>query len=154
MIAYLAIDPGASGGLALYKKDGTVEAHPLPSLTYDALDELINTDAESAFSQYTVVIEDVPKFAGRMIPSSATATLHFGFGYLCGHFEARGYRVIKVTPQTWQKTIGIGKKGDLSSAQWKRKLRDEAQRRYPALKVSLATADALLLLDHARQHNL
>jgi hypothetical protein len=147
MIAYLAIDPGASGGLALYKKDGTVETHPLPSLTYDSLSDLV-------LDQYTVVIEDVPKFAGRMIPSSSTATLHFGFGYLCGHFEARGYRVIKVTPQTWQKTIGIGKKGDLSSAQWKRKLRDEAQRRYPALKVTLQTADALLLLDHARQHNL
>jgi hypothetical protein len=147
MIAYLAIDPGASGGLALYKKDGTTEVHPLPSLTYDALSDLV-------LDQYTVVIEDVPKFAGRMIPSSSTATLHFGFGYLCGHFEARGYRVIKVTPQTWQKTIGIGKKGDLSSAQWKRKLRDEAQRRYPALKVTLQTADALLLLDHARQHNL
>jgi hypothetical protein len=147
MIAYLAIDPGASGGLALYKKDGTIEVYPLPSLTYDALADLV-------IDQYTVVIEDVPKFAGRMIPSSSTATLHFGYGYLCGHFEARGYRVIKVPPQTWQKTIGIGKKGDLSSSQWKRKLRDEAQRRHPALKVSLLTADALLLLDHARQHNL
>lgn len=147
MIAYLAIDPGASGGLALYKKDGSVEAHPLPSLTYDAL-------ADMVMDQYTVVIEDVPKFAGRMIPSSSTATLHFGYGYLCGHFEARGYRVIKVPPQTWQKTIGIGKKGDLSSSQWKRKLRDEAQRRYPSLKVTLDTADALLLLDHARQNNL
>ena len=147
MVTYLAIDPGSAGGIALYKKDGTVEAHPLPSLTYDALAELV-------VDQYTVVVEDVPKFAGRMIPSSSTATLHFGFGYLCGHFEARGYRVIKVPPQTWQKTIGIGKKGDLSSAQWKRKLRDEAQRRHPALKVTLQTADALLLLDHARQHNL
>lgn len=147
MIAYLAIDPGASGGLALYKKDGTTEVHPLPSLTYDALAEIV-------MDHYTVVIEDVPKFAGRMIPSSSTATLHFGYGYLCGHFEARGYRVIKVPPQTWQKTIGIGKKGDLSSSQWKRKLRDEAQRRYPSLKVTLDTADALLLLDHARQHNL
>jgi len=147
MIAYLAIDPGASGGLALYKKDGTIEVHPLPSLTYDSLSEIV-------IDQYTVIIEDVPKFAGRMIPSSSTATLHFGYGYLCGHFEARGYRVIKVPPQTWQKTIGIGKKGDLSSAQWKRKLRDEAQRRHPSLKVTLDTADALLLLDHARQHNL
>jgi len=147
MIAYLAIDPGASGGLALYKKDGTIEVYPLPSLTYDALADLV-------IDQYTVVIEDVPKFAGRMIPSSSTATLHFGYGYLCGHFEARGYRVIKVPPQTWQKTIGIGKKGDLSSSQWKRKLRDEAQRRHPSLKVTLNTSDALLLLDHARQHNL
>jgi hypothetical protein len=147
MITYLAIDPGASGGLALHKKDGTVEAHPLPSLTYDALSDLI-------MDQYTIVIEDVPKFAGRMIPQSSTATLHFGYGYLCGHFEARGYRVIKVPPQAWQKTIGIGKKGDLSSSQWKRKLRDEAQRRFPDLKVTLNTADALLLLDHARQHNL
>lgn len=147
MKTYLAIDPGASGGYALLKENGEFEAHPLPSLTYSELQA-------ATFGDYTVVIEDVPKFVGRMIPSSATATLHFGFGYLCGHFEARLMRVIKVPPQTWQKTIGIGKKGDLSSAQWKRKLRDEAQRRHPELKATLQTADAILLLDHAIQHNL
>jgi hypothetical protein len=105
--------------------------------------------------QYTVVIEDVPKFAGKMIPQSATASLHFGFGYLCGHFEARGFRVIKVRPQEWQKSIGIGTKPKgMSSADWKRKLKAEAARRHPAVDVTLATADALLILDHARQHNL
>jgi hypothetical protein len=147
MKTYLAIDPGASGGYALLKENGEFEAHPLPSLTYAELQAEI-------FGDYTVVIEDVPKFAGRMIPSSATASLHFGFGYLCGHFEARLMRVIKVRPQEWQKTIGIGKKGDLSSSEWKRKLRDEAQRRHPELKATLQTADAILLLDHAIQHNL
>jgi hypothetical protein len=147
MKTYIAIDPGASGGYAVLKENGEFEAHPLPSLTYAELQA-------ATFGDYTVIIEDVPKFVGRMIPSSATATLHFGFGYLCGHFEARLMRVIKVTPQAWQKTIGIGKKGDLSSAQWKRKLRDEAQRRHPELKASLQTADAILLLDHAIQNNL
>jgi hypothetical protein len=147
MKTYLAIDPGASGGYAVLKENGEFEAHPLPSLTYAELQA-------ATFGDYTVIIEDVPKFVGRMIPSSATATLHFGFGYLCGHFEARLMRVIKVPPQTWQKTIGIGKKGDLSSAQWKRKLRDEAQRRHPELKATLQTADAILLLDHAIQNNL
>ena len=147
MKTYIAIDPGASGGYAVLKENGEFEAHPLPSLTYAELQA-------ATFGDYTVIIEDVPKFVGRMIPSSATATLHFGFGYLCGHFEARLMRVIKVPPQTWQKTIGIGKKGDLSSAQWKRKLRDEAQRRHPELKASLQTADAILLLDHAIQNNL
>jgi len=154
MKTYIAIDPGASGGIAFLRQSGDVDAFPLPSLTADALFDITERGVEDAFNMFTVVIEDVPKFAGRMIPSSSTATLHFGYGYLCGHYEARGYRVIKVPPQSWQKTIGIGKKGDLTSAQWKRKLRDEAQRRYPALKVTLDTADALLLLDHARQHNL
>lgn len=151
---YIAIDPGASGGIAIGKKENDVQAYPMPSLTHDALFELTNRSVEDAFNLYTIVIEDVPKFAGRMIPQSSTATLHFNYGYLCGHFEARGMRVIKVRPQEWQKTIGIGKKGDLSSSQWKRKLRDEAQRRFPAIKATLDTADALLLLDHARQHNL
>jgi hypothetical protein len=150
---YIAIDPGASGGVAIYKNKGETKAMPLGSMNADALYQM-TIEADIPADTMTVVIEDVPKFAGRMIPSSSTATLHFGYGYLCGHFEARGFRVIKVPPQAWQKTIGIGKKGDLSSAQWKRKLRDEAQRRYPSIKVSLATADALLLLDHARQHNL
>jgi hypothetical protein len=148
MITYLCIDPGANGGVALYKKDGTVEAIPLPHLSHDELRDI-------SMDQYTVVIEDVPKFAGKMIPQSATASLHFGFGYLCGHFEARGFRVIKVRPQEWQKSIGIGTKPKgMSSADWKRKLKAEAARRHPAVDVTLATADALLILDHARQHNL
>ena len=150
---YIAIDPGASGGVAIYKNNGEVTATPLGGMNADSLYQM-TIDADIPADAITIVIEDVPKFAGRMIPSSSTATLHFGYGYLCGHLEARGFRVIKVPPQTWQKTVGIGKKGDLSSSQWKRKLRDEAQRRHPALKVTLDTADALLLLDHARQHNL
>lgn len=148
MITYLAIDPGASGGMAMLTKEGTVEVANLPQLSYGALADII-------MDQYTVVIEDVPKFAGKMIPQSATAALHFNYGYLCGHFEARGYRVIKVRPQEWQKTIGIGTRDKgMTSAQWKRKLRDEAARRFPTISVTLKNADALLLLDHARQHNL
>ena len=150
---YIAIDPGASGGVAIYKNNGETVAMPLGDMSADQLYRITNL-SETPSNSLTIVIEDVPKFAGRMIPQSSTATLHFGYGYLCGHYEARGFRVIKVPPQTWQKTIGIGKKGELSSSAWKRKLRDEAQRRHPALKVTLDTADALLLLDHARQHNL
>jgi len=150
---YIAIDPGASGGVAIHRHNGETTAMSLGAMNADELYR-ITTEADIPADTITIVIEDVPKFAGRMIPSSSTATLHFGYGYLCGHFEARCFRVIKVPPQTWQKTIGIGKKGELSSSAWKRKLRDEAQRRHPALKVTLDTADALLLLDHARQHNL
>jgi hypothetical protein len=55
-----------------------------------------------------------------------------------------------ITPQKWQKQLNLGKsEGD--KPEWKRKLKGHAQRTYPDLTVTLKTADALLILEAARQ---
>lgn len=38
-----------------------------------------------------------------------------------------------------------------SKTAWKNKLKEEAQRRFPQLDITLKTADALLILDYARE---
>lgn len=59
-------------------------------------------------------------------------------------------RIELVLPRTWQKHFNLGTESTCASqSEWKAKLRAEAQRRYPALKVTLNVADALLILDHA-----
>lgn len=147
MITYLAIDPGKKGAMAFLNKLGEVYTVNLPeNLTFDEM-------FKDTMDQYTVVIEDVPKFAGRMIPQSSVADLHFGFGYICGHFEARGFRVLRVKPQAWQKDLGLNTKG-LTYPERKRKLKTEAVRRFPSLDVTLTNCDALLILDYARKNNL
>lgn len=148
MKPYIAIDPGASGGIAVISESGLLTVHSMP----DDLTELWDLPTTA---NYTVVIEDVPKFVfGGHNRGSTMAVLHYNYGWLMGHFQARGYPVVKVRPAEWQKTIGIGKKGTLSTSDWKGKLKQEASRRWPAVKCTLKNSDALLLLSHAMQANL
>ena len=143
MKTYLCIDPGASGGwvLDLGTSTSTGDIEELAEL-YPP----INT---------TVVIEKVPAFVGRAIPSSASFKLGYSYGWIVGLWQGRGFKVVLVTPQEWQKTMGVGTKGTSTTTEWKNKLKQEAIRRWPqAEKITLKTADAFCLLSHAQQHNL
>ena len=51
-------------------------------------------------------------------------------------------------PQRWQKTIGAGIKAT-HGAKWKSHLKGIAQQRQPRLVITLKTADAVLILEHA-----
>jgi hypothetical protein len=94
-----------------------------------------------------VVIEQVGGFCGKGQPGSAMFRFGENFGAVLGAAIAHGYRVERVTPQKWMKAHGMGTRGSLSKADWKRKLKSKAQELYPQLKVTLETADALLILD-------
>jgi len=142
--SYLCIDPGASGGWVLDEgsqmiwgdNDGLVDLCPP-----------VNT---------TVIIEKVPAFVGP-IPASASFKLGYSYGWIVGLWQGRGFKVVLVTPQEWQKTMGVGTKkgGGHTTTEWKNKLKAEAQRRFPGVeKITLKTADAFCLLSHAQQFNL
>jgi len=98
-----------------------------------------------------VWIEDVPCFAGKLLPGSAM----FRLGKNCGIWEglARGLGIsIRLTrPQDWQ--AGISGVGKLKGAERKRALRTAASRIFPQVKVTLDNCDALLILDFGRRVN-
>ena len=143
MKPYLAIDPGASGGWAYHTLDAVPRSGRIDELTELELD--IRT---------TVILENVPPFTGRMIPSSAAFKLGKSCGWLEGYFLGRGFPVVLVRPQDWQRTMGVGTKGKTTTTEWKNKLKSEAMRRFPLNKVTLDTADAFCLLAHAMHNNL
>jgi hypothetical protein len=92
-------------------------------------------------------IEEVPKFAGKNIPSSTTAVLFQNVGRVEGAAVALGYSLHRVPPKVWQEPLGLGgRKSVDTQAQWKRKLRGKAEELYPSLDITLATADAVLVL--------
>ena len=144
----LAIDPGASGGMAWVDDDMMVQCDNTPDTSGDFITFLIGLKA--AYGQgLEVYMEDPPmgiaggKFFGPM------AKLQRRAGKLEGAIEALGARLILVAPKQWQKNLHIGSRKD-HGKDWKNKLKAEAQRRFPGLTVTLKTADALLLLDYAR----
>lgn len=150
MSGLVAIDPGKSGGIA-YTLGGLPVAMKMPesaSLVVRTLSELRSGGMDR------LVIEQIPKFVGKNIPSSTTAVLFENFGIITGAAIALGYRLERVDPHTWQKGLGLGTKRDCKSdGEWKRKLRSKAQELYPRIAVTLSTSDALLIYDYGMKHS-
>lgn len=135
----IGIDPGDSGGIAWW--GGCCSMPDTATDLYELLRDLEPTH---------VYIEDVPKFMGPKIPGSRIAVLFRSVGLCEMAGCAVGAKVILVKPHDWQKFYGLGTRKEAGShAAWKKKLRAEAQRRNPGVKVTLDTADALLIREFA-----
>ena len=144
----IAIDPGASGGIAWKEPDGQTGCCKMPDTEGDVVDLLRHLSISGPATAY---VEKVGGFTGKGQPGSAMFNFGRGVGVLHGAMLALGIRIVEVTPQRWQKWLGIGtSKGSASKTAWKNKLKAEAQRRNPDAKVTLATADALLILEYGQ----
>lgn len=148
MKIFLAVDPGASGGFAISYGDGMdqLEVRPWVDETewLSTLWELLeHPDSESVVA----IVEHVPPYVGRAIPSSAAFKLGKNFGYICGTIRALQIPLNLTRPQEWQK--GLEGVKAASGSKKKRVLRDHANRLFPTIKgVTLKTADGLLILHH------
>jgi hypothetical protein len=98
------------------------------------------------------------------IPSAVFGSAKSSMAKLYGSFTAWkmaldgcGIPYVEIMASGWQKALGIPgrrKEGKIvveTRPQWKGRLRDEARRRFPDVKITLAVADALLLAEYARQ---
>lgn len=88
-------------------------------------------------------IERVHSMPKQGVASSFT----FGrsYGFLRGCLIASGIPFEEVTPQTWQKALGCLSRGD------KNVTKAKAQQLFPSLKITHATADALLIAEYGRR---
>ena len=151
MTTYITIDPGVNGGIAW---DGAALAS---CMGMPASDTEIAEEIGLLYSMrpgVKCIIEDVPKFVGRKLPGSGMFVLGFNCGLVRGIAVSLRMPVILVRPQDWQKHFRLGSKGNSTTTEHKNKLKAEAQRRYPHLKVTLKTADALLMLAYAQEKQL
>jgi hypothetical protein len=149
----IGIDPGASGGIAWQHGDAKACAVKMPDTAGDLIELLrdIQFKAEQATDDCEAHVELVGGFIGKRQPGSAMFKFGKGAGVIEGALMALGVRVLLHRPQAWQKTFSLGTASQCAtSTVWKNKLKAEAQRRFPHLKVTNATADALLILEHGR----
>jgi hypothetical protein len=70
-------------------------------------------------------------------------------GVLYGAAVAMGWKIHRIRPAIWQKAHTCGTKGELTTTQWKNKLKARAAELYPTVDVTLWNADALLIYDAA-----
>jgi len=138
MATILGIDPGASGGIAWISEDGThVRAAKMPDTNHDLANIL------QEYPSRLAILERVSSRPGQGVSS----TFKFGtnFGLIQGVLSALVIPYELVTPTVWQKAMGCLSKGD------KNVTKAAAQRLFPSLKITHATADALLLAEYGRR---
>jgi hypothetical protein len=124
-------------------------------------------------SERIAYVEQIVKHMGAGIPASTMAVYASSWGIVVGALMMAGWRVELVTPQAWQKALGLGITGRQKAPkgataeekqavklangrlkrEWKDKLKATAQRLYPGLTVTLKTADAVLILEYGRRCN-
>ena len=128
----------------------TIECHRMPETEFEVC-KLI-ADISTQAREVALYLEEPPLYAGKSIPGSAIGKLMWNTGVLYGAAIGCGWEVHRVRPAIWQKAHPVGTKGDLSTTAWKNKLKARAGELYgsvPGLKVTLANADALLILNAA-----
>lgn len=145
-IKLIAIDPGVAGGIAYCLRDGECNAFKMPPTDREIADWLDNDIERVAY------LEALVKFAGTNMPSSAMAAYAGNQRFVAGVLTSLRYKIIEVPPQKWQKALGLGnRKSHASKTAWKNHLKQRAEQLFPEIKVTLATADALLILEAAKR---
>ena len=155
MNTIVAIDPGKSGGIAVSFAEGT-ECQAMPATEADIV-ECLRGVARSALATHAPPVFFIERVGGCVKrrgssgqPGSAMFTFGDNYGFLKGVVRTLGGLPVLVRPQEWQAPLGLGTASACATrSEWKNKLKSEAQRRFPQLKVTLKTADALLLLAYA-----
>ena len=146
----LGIDPGKSGGYALWEAGELVEVA--------GFDKHSDADIVQAFRdihqrslvdgvKLVAYLEQVGGYIkGNPMPGSAMFKFGESFGLLVGTLIALGISFRRVRPQEWQK--GLQGVTGLKGVDRKRKLRDLATEIYPLSNPTLKTADAILIADY------
>lgn len=146
----IGIDPGKSGAVAVVDETRTeVELYRF------------SKGDNSTFWRFLALHEGSPAFVEKVHASPQMGvTSSFKFGKSFGSIEmaviAAGLEVEFVTPQKWQKAIGlktIGGGFGASDTEKKNRNKELAQKLFPAIKVTHAIADALLIAEYGLQEN-
>jgi hypothetical protein len=139
----VAIDPGASGGLAWQVPGFAMAVENLPETPHELCELLtcIQKDGDAR-----VYLEEVGGYTGGTgMPGSAAFNFGRGFGQILGVCAAMGIPVELVRPQKWQKALSLGTSKGMTKTQWKNKLKVRAMQLYPDVRVTLNVSDALLI---------
>lgn len=160
----IAIDPGASGGLAWIAADGVVCAEKMPDGMTATVDFLRHLAATLPGARATV--EKVGSYvSGNSGPAAVTFAAHCG-GLRWALYALGIPQDREPVPRTWQQALGVpvetalskdmdaaARRRELAARKSRRKkwVQDAMQRMYPHLSVTLSTADALGILWYAMQ---
>jgi hypothetical protein len=148
---YVGVDPGAGGGIAILHSQGIVRVEKMPATERDIWDLFVWARVKAGQSQQ---VKGIIEKVGAMPKQGLSSTFKFGVGYggLRMALIASLIPFEAVTPIVWQRGLHIlPRKKEESKTKFKNRLKSKAQQLFPELKVTLATADALLIAEYCRR---
>jgi len=134
----IGIDPGTNGGIA-WITDGKPCVEKMPDILQDLWELIVSISMSAGTGGIGIhaYIEQVHSSPQMGVKSAFT--FGNGFGHLEMALTAAGIPFTRIRPQVWQKELGCLTKGD------KNVTKRKAQELFPSMKVTHATADALLI---------
>ena len=156
MSVYIGVDPGTTGGLVALTQQpsGSVWERftSMPRTERGIWDWFDTPLFQGSVGPVIAVIEQVSGYLGEAQPGSAMFKFGASYGGLRMALVAAGIPFAAVRPQVWQKLLGIKpRRKKENRTAWKNRLKSEAERLFPDLKITLATADALLIAYYCRK---
>lgn len=145
--AYLGIDPGKSGGVAVVSPRGRlIWAIKMPQTERDLWDELNPL-------VHTRALIEKPNLGHPLTSKHSMAKLYGNYCSLRMALIGSKIEFEEITPAKWMRGMSIpARQKSMTSTQWKNVLKQKAQQLAPHEKVTLATADAILIAMFARRY--
>ena len=146
----IGIDSGVNGGACVLFPDKVAKATPIGSIS-ELFDFLLECKSYALKNNYTILayVEEVTGYiGGKPQPASRSFVLGKSYGGILGLLIGLEIPFRTVRPQKWQKGFS-GIKG-IEYSERKKRLREYALMRYPQLKPTLKTADAILVADYGK----
>lgn len=164
-VVFIGVDPGASGGLACVSSagpQGVAVACKMPD-TDDGILHWLRSHKAGLSGTTVAALEEVGGWVHRRHMETEegargrhTGSSMFKFGTSFGACKMAltsvGAKPLLVRPQEWQRALEIPPKGKSEKkTAFKSRLKEMAQGLYPTLRVTLSTADALLIAEYCRR---
>jgi len=148
---FICIDPGAGGGIALFRVGQSPEASCFKMLEVKVFSAFLNQQKECAElkrGQLIVMIEHQQVFK-----SDSDDGRQFGMQKLLQNFaqlkaacEICGVKYFTCMPISWQSGLGMKRIKNESKTDRKNRYKAKASEYFPYVKITLQTADALCML--------
>jgi len=143
---YIGIDPGKNGGIGFIYND-LAYCVRCPATVSEMAEEIKACIELAPDIQKTAIIEKVHSMPKQGVKS--VFTFGEGYGKWLGILAAHKIPYTQVTPQKWMKFYGSLPK---EKKDRKNQLKHLAQQRFPEIKITLATADAILLANYLKEN--
>lgn len=146
----VAIDPGVSGGIAIYTPNTAAKVVKMPTLKefYNLIIQLKNEIPNTL-----VVLEKVqimPHDSKNVGKSMRIGTMTKNYDQMTAALTIAEVAFIEVVPRAWQTALAFQTKG-LEKPERKNLYKSFSQVNFPHIKATLWNADALCILEFARR---
>lgn len=151
----IGIDPGANGGITVWRKDRVPESIKMPKDISRLKDWFLHIDDVSmpivfieklSLRPDDMIVDDGKPNMGKLY---RIQNMMQNFEHLKAVMEFCGIPYVLVHPMTWQSKLKLRKQGE-EKKQRKLRYKEVAEKLYPAIKTTLWNCDATLIMHFGR----